>query len=129
MLLKLYLYGHPQRIRSGRRLEAESPRDPEVIWLTENLRPDHRMIAAFRREHRARVKAVLREFTLICRELDLFGAELVAIDGATFKALNRAKRRCTAAQPPDLIAGRAAPPAARPAHPVFRRRAPSALAP
>ncbi|MEO6006022.1 MAG: transposase [Opitutus sp.] len=61
-LLKLYLYGYLQRIRSSRRLEAETTRNLEVIWLTGNLRPDHWTIAAFRREHRGRFKAVLREF-------------------------------------------------------------------
>lgn len=104
MLLKLYLYGYLQRIRSSRRLEAESTRNLEVIWLTGNLRPDHWTIAAFRREHRARFKAVFREFNLVCRELDLFGAELVAIDGAKFKAVNSAKRHYTAAQLAELIA-------------------------
>jgi hypothetical protein len=48
VLLKLYLYGNPQRIRSGRRLEAENPRHPELIGLTGNLRRDHRTIAALR---------------------------------------------------------------------------------
>ena len=80
MLLQLYVYGYLNRIRSSRRLEAECLRNLEVIWLTGNLRPDHWTIAAFRREHQARFKAVLREFNLACRRLDLFGAELVAID-------------------------------------------------
>jgi transposase len=103
-LLRLYLYGYLHRIRSSRRLEAETLRNLEVIWLLRGLRPDHWTIAAFRREHRARFKAVLREFNLICRELELFGAELVAIDGAKFKAVNSPRRHYTAEQLRELVA-------------------------
>lgn len=103
-LLKLYAYGYLQRIRSSRRLEAECTRNLEVIWLTGQLRPDHWTIAAFRREHRERFKAVLREFNLTCRKLELFGAELVAIDGAKFKAVNSPKRHYSAEQLVELIA-------------------------
>lgn len=102
-LLKLYAYGYLQRIRSSRRLEAECTRNLELIWLTGNLRPDHWTVAAFRREHKARFKAVLRQFNLVCRKLELFGAELVAIDGAKFKAVNSPKRHYTAAQLAELI--------------------------
>jgi transposase len=103
-LLKLYSYGYLQRIRSSRRLEAECTRNLEVIWLTGNLRPDHWTIAAFRREHRGRFKAVLREFNLVCRKLELFGAELVAIDGAKFKAVNSPKRHYTTEQLAEFMA-------------------------
>ena len=103
-LLKLYLYGYLHRVRSSRRLEAETHRNLEVIWLLRGLRPDHWTIAAFRREHRTRFKAVLREFNLICRKLELFGAELVAIDGAKFKAVNSARRHYTAGQLRELVA-------------------------
>jgi transposase len=103
VLLKLYVYGYLQRIRSSRRLEAESVRNLEVIWLTGHLRPDHWTIAAFRREHRERFKGVLREFNLVCRRLELFGAELVAIDGAKFKAVNSPKRHYTAEQLAELV--------------------------
>lgn len=103
-LLKLYLYGYLHRIRSSRRLEAESHRNLEVIWLLRGLRPDFWTIAAFRREHRARFKAVFREFNLVCRKLELFGAELVAIDGAKFKALNSPRRHYTAEELRELVA-------------------------
>lgn len=103
-LLKLYLYGYLHRIRSSRRLEAETHRNLEVIWLLRGLRPDHWTIAAFRREQRERFKAILREFNLICRQLGLFGAELVAIDGAKFKAVNHPRRHYTAEQLRALIA-------------------------
>jgi transposase len=104
VLLKLYLYGYLQRIRSSRRLEAECHRNLEVMWLLGNLRPDHWTIAAFRREHQGRFKAVLREFNLKCRQLELFGAELVAIDGAKFKAVNSPKRHWSAEQIAELMA-------------------------
>ncbi len=104
MLLKLYVYGYLHRVRSSRRLEAECGRNLEVMWLTGQLRPDHWTIAAFRREHRGCFKAVLREFNLTCRKLELFGAELVAIDGAKFKAVNSPKRHFTAAELAELIA-------------------------
>lgn len=104
MLLKIYVYGYLNRIRSSRRLEAETCRNLEVIWLTGNLRPDHWTIAAFRKEHRERFKGVLREFNLACRRLDLFGAELVAIDGAKFKAVNSSRRHYTAKELAELIA-------------------------
>ena len=100
-LLKLYLYGYLQRIRSSRRLEAEAARNLEVIWLPRTLRPDFKTIADFRRENRTAFKGVLREFNLLCRRLALFGAELVAIDGSKFKASNGQRRNFTArrAQP------------------------------
>jgi transposase len=104
VLLMLYIYGYLQRIRSSRRLEAECYRNLEVIWLLRGLRPDHWTIAAFRREHRARFKAVLREFNLVCRKLELFGAELVAIDGAKFKAVNSWQRHYSAEQLRGLVA-------------------------
>ncbi len=103
VLLKLYVYGYLHRIRSSRRLEAETMRNLEVIWLTGNLRPDHWTIAAFRREYRTQFKAVLREFNLVCRRLHLFGAELVAIDGAKFKAVNSSKRHYTGKQLAELL--------------------------
>jgi len=88
VLLKLYVYGYLNRIRSSRRLERESHRNVEVIWLTGKLMPDHKTIANFRRDNREAIREVCRAFTRFCRELDLFGGELVAIDGSKFKAVN-----------------------------------------
>jgi transposase len=91
-LLKLYLYGYLHRIRSSRRLEAETGRNLELMWLLRTLTPDFKTIADFRKDNRACFKGVLKQFNLLCRKLDLFGAELVAIDGSKFKALNNPKR-------------------------------------
>lgn len=103
-LLSLYLYGYLNRVRSSRRLEAEAARNLEVIWLLRGLRPDFKTIADFRRDHRAAFAGVFRAFNLLCRRLELFGAELIAIDGAKFKAVNSARRHYTAAQLAELTA-------------------------
>jgi transposase len=91
-LLRLYLYGYLNRIRSSRRLEKEAARNLELMWLLGRLRPDFKTIADFRRDNGAAIKQVCREFTLLCKELDLFGGELVAMDGSKFQAVNGKKR-------------------------------------
>ena len=102
-LLKLYVYGYLNRVRSSRRLEAEAARNLELMWLLRGVRPDFKTIADFRKDNRACFKGVFREFNLLCRKLELFGAELVAIDGAKFKAVNSPKRHYTAEQLQALI--------------------------
>jgi len=102
-LLKLYLYGYLNRIRSSRRLEAEAGRNLEVIWLLRGLSPDFKTIADFRKDNRSAFKGVFKQFNLLCRKLDLFGAELVAIDGTKFKALNQIGRYYTPQQLTELI--------------------------
>jgi transposase len=104
-LLKLYLYGYLNRVRSSRELERLTHRNLEVIWLLKRLQPDHKTISEFRREHRGVFKQVLRQFNLMCRELGLFGAELVAIDGSIFKAVNSKARNFTRAKLEGLIKG------------------------
>jgi len=94
-LLKLYIYGYLNRIRSSRRLEAEAHRNIEVIWLLGGLKPDFKTIADFRSDNRAAFKAVFRQFTLLCRRLDLFGRELIAVDGTRIKAVNNKDRNFT----------------------------------
>lgn len=94
-LLKLYIYGYLNRVRSSRRLEAEAHRNIEVIWLLRHLRPDFKTIADFRRDNRAAFKVVFREFVLLCRRLDLFGRELLAVDGTRIKAVNNKDRNFT----------------------------------
>ena len=83
-LLKLYLYGYLNQIRSSRRLEREACRNLELIWLLKRLTPGYRTIANFRKENWAALKAVNRSFVLLARELGLVGGMLVAIDGAFF---------------------------------------------
>ncbi len=87
-LLKLYLYGYLHQVRSSRRLAAECGRNLEVIWLMRQLTPDFKTIADFRKDNAAAFQAVVREFTRLCRQLDLFGGQLLAIDGTKIKAVN-----------------------------------------
>ncbi len=96
-LLKLYIYGYLNRVRSSRRLETETHRNIEVIWLLRHLKPDFKTIADFRRDNRAAFRAVFREFVLLCRQLDLFGRELLAVDGTRIKAVNNKDRNFTRA--------------------------------
>src|SRR5229473_4359207 len=83
-LLKLYLYGYINQIRSSRRLEREACRNLELIWLLRNLKPGYRTIANFRKENWKALKAVNRSFVLLVRELGLVGGAIVAIDGSFF---------------------------------------------
>jgi transposase len=83
-LLRLYLYGYINQIRSSRRLEREACRNLELIWLLKTLKPGYRTIANFRKENWAALKAVNRHFVLLIRALGLVGGSVVAIDGSFF---------------------------------------------
>ena len=85
-LLKLYLYGYLQGIRSSRKLERESSRNLEVMWLIEGVQPTYKTIADFRKNNSTSLKASNRDFLLLCKELSLFGGEEVAVDGSFFNA-------------------------------------------
>jgi transposase len=97
-LLRLYLYGYLNRVRSSRGLEREAGRNLELIWLLCKLRPDFKTIADFRKENAAGIKNVGRDFILLCRKLELFGSELVAIDSTKIKAQNAKGRNYSAAK-------------------------------
>jgi transposase len=94
-LLKLYIYGYLNRVRSSRRLERECRCNVEVMWLLRGLKPDFKTIADFRRDNRSAFKSVFRQFVLLCRRLDLFGRELLAVDGTRIKAVNNKDRNFT----------------------------------
>jgi len=83
-LLKLYLYGYLNQVRSSRRLEREAGRNVELIWLLRGLVPGYRTIGNFRKDNRNALKAANRDFVMLARDLDLLGGDLVAIDGAFF---------------------------------------------
>ena len=102
-LLKLYIYGYLNRTRSSRRLEAETHRNIEVIWLLRHLKPDFKTIADFRRINHKAFRSVFRQFVLLCRELDLFGKELLAVDGTRIKAVNNKDRNFTRASLKEFI--------------------------
>jgi len=103
-LLKLYLYGYLHRIRSSRSLEAECHRNVELIWLTGKLAPDFKTIADFRKDNLKALKAVHRQFIVLCRQLDLFGGQLLAIDGSKFRAVNSRDNNFSAGKLKELIA-------------------------
>lgn len=83
-LLKLYLYGYLNGVRSSRRLARDARCDVEVMWLLRCLRPGYRTIGDFRKDNRDALKRANRDFVLLVRQLGLLGGELVGIDGALF---------------------------------------------
>ena len=87
-MLKLYLYGYFNAVRSSRRLERETIRNVEVMWLLNKLSPDHKTISRFRKENVKALKNVFRDFVQLCQQLGLYGKELLAVDGSKFKAVN-----------------------------------------
>jgi transposase len=91
-LLKLYIYGYLNRIRTGRTLERECQRNMELMWLMRKLRPDFKTITDFRKDNRKGFKGVFRQFVLVCKQMGLLGGELVAVDGSKFKAVNSGQK-------------------------------------
>ncbi len=88
VMLKLYIYGYFNRIQSTRRLETETQRNVELMWLTCRLMPDFKTIARFRKDNGRAIRSVCKQFVVLCRELGLFTQAIVAIDGSKFKAVN-----------------------------------------
>ena len=95
VLLKLYVYGYLNRLQSSRRLERETQRNIELMWLTGRLAPDFKTIADFRRDNGRAIRNVCREFVVLCRRLNLFSEAMVAIDGSKFKAVNNRDKNFT----------------------------------
>jgi transposase len=87
-LLKLYLYGYLQQIRSSRRLESECRRNLELMWLLGRLCPDHKSIAEFRRMHGQGVTQAGAELVKLARSVGLIRGEWIAIDGSKFRAVS-----------------------------------------
>ena len=98
VLLKIYLYGYLNRIQSSRRLERETQRNVELMWLTGRLRPDFKTIADFRKDNGPAIRNVCRQFVVLCRKLELFSQAVVAIDGSKFKAVNNRDKNFTSAK-------------------------------
>ena len=80
LLLKIYIYGYLNKIRSSRRLEIEIKRNIEMMWLCAGLKPSYKTIANFRKDNFEALKKVFKEFVLLCKNLDLITGELVAVD-------------------------------------------------
>jgi len=94
-LLKLYIYGYLNQVRSSRRLEREARRNLEVLWLIERVAPSFKTIADFRKDHPKSIVGVCRSFIAFCREQALFGGELLAIDGTKIAAVASRKKVIT----------------------------------
>ena len=94
-LLKLYLYGYYNGIRTSRKLESECYRNVELMWLLKELKPDYRTIADFRKDNVHVLKNIFKHFSLFCNELGLYGKEIIAIDGTKIKANNARKKNLT----------------------------------
>jgi transposase len=98
VLLKLYIYGYLYRVQSSRRLERETSRNVEVMWLTGRLVPDHKTIADFRKDNGPAIRKVCAQFVALCRKLGLLTKPSVAIDGSKFKAVNNRDKNFTRAK-------------------------------
>jgi transposase len=94
-LLKLYVYGYLNQVRSSRRLEREAQRNVEVMWLIHRLAPAFKTIADFRKDHAQAIVGVCRGFIEFCRQQVLLGGELVAIDGTKMAAVASRKQVIT----------------------------------
>lgn len=94
-LLKLYVYGYLNQIRSSRRLEREAARNLEVLWLLKRVAPSFKTIADFRRDHPGPIIGVCRSFVRFCRDQALYGSELLAIDGSKIAAVASRKQVIT----------------------------------
>jgi transposase len=94
-MLKLYLYGYLNQVQSSRRLEREACRNIELMWLTGKLSPDFKTIADFRRDNGEAIRAVCRQFVVLCRKIGLIAGGTVAVDGSRFKAVNTRDKNFT----------------------------------
>jgi len=94
-LLKLFIYGYLNRIQSSRRLERETGRNVELMWLLERLSPDFKTIADFRKNNARGIKNTCKTFIDLCRKMNMFTDTVIAIDGSKFKAVNNSKKNYT----------------------------------
>ncbi len=86
LLLKIYIYGYINKIRSSRALEKEIKRNIELIWLTSGLAPSYHTIADFRKNNPKALKQVFKEFVILCKNINLIDGKLTAVDGAYLRA-------------------------------------------
>lgn len=87
-MLKLYIYGYFNGIRTSRKLERECKRNIELMWLLKSLTPDDKTISDFRKDNKKAVISTFKQFSMLCQELNLIGKEIIAIDGSKFRACN-----------------------------------------
>ena len=94
----IYIYGYLNRIHSSRRLERETQRNVELMWLTGRLTPDFKTIADFRKDNGKAIRNACQKFILLCRKLELFSQSIITIDGSKFKAVNHRDKNFTHAK-------------------------------
>jgi transposase len=90
-LLKLYIYGYLNKMRSSRDLEKTCKRNIEVMWLLRSLQPDHNTISNFRRDNPRAIKKVFRATVSIAKHFNLIGGKLIAGDSTKLRAQNSKK--------------------------------------
>jgi transposase len=90
-LLKLFIYGYMNKVRTTRDLEKECKRNIEVIWLMKSLQPDHNTIANFRKDNPKAIKKVFRATVQVARHFKLIGGKLIAGDSTKLRAQNSKK--------------------------------------
>lgn len=95
VLLKLYIYGYLNRIQSSRRLERETQRNIELMWLTGRLCPDFKTIADFRKDNGKAIQQACSQFVILCKQMEMFKGSAIVIDGSKFKAVNSKDRNYT----------------------------------
>ena len=103
VLLGIFIWGHLNGVRSSRRLERECGRNLELMWLSGQLQPDFKTLCRFRQENSEAINGVLVQFRVWCNGAELFGKELVAIDGSKFPAVNSTGRNITQGRLAKLI--------------------------
>jgi transposase len=103
-LLRLYIYGYMNQMRSSRRLEREAVRNLEVMWLIDRVQPSFKTIADFRKDHADAIIAMCRAFVLFCRRQSLMAGETVAIDGTKIAAVASFKQVITPKKLADRLA-------------------------
>jgi transposase len=103
-LCKLHVYGYENGTRSSRKLEKETHRNVEVMWMIESLTPDHKTIAEFRRKNIRPLQKLFKEFVKLCKSWGLVGGELIAVDGSKFKASNNKKNNFSKKKIDDRLA-------------------------
>jgi transposase len=87
-LCKLYLYGGLNHIRSSRKLERESKTNLEAMWLLKGLTPDFKTIADFRKDNPTAIGNLFKDFVAFLKDLSLYGAKQVTVDGTKLRAVN-----------------------------------------
>ncbi|WP_439450808.1 IS1182 family transposase [Stenotrophomonas sp. ATs4] len=97
-LLKLYLYGYLNQVRSSRRLERECQRNVELMWLLGRLAPDHKTIANFRRQNGVALQRAGAGLVRFCQQAGLVKGQWVAVDGSKFQAVASSKAAVRAAE-------------------------------